>query len=641
VIRIKSCRLRNWLSVEETSLTFPSQGVVVVLGSNLAGRGKLESVGSGKSALGEALGRSLLGIEGRFATLGHYSRKEEGDTYVVVEAELDNGQPLKVELGYKCHELSRTGEGLRFSIGDAAPIERAHVRDTRAELTAAVGITPLVADWTVFLDGERLKFNRLSQTEALDLLMQSLSQPAWQSYHELAKKKQYQADSLVTAAVAKVEAARQHLRQAEASVTAQEGKIKLVAEEYERSRAGYEQKRKAHEAKVKEISDRISAFKIEKKAARAEIDRVTAMPAEDPETTAEIARLNAESKTIGEFDAGWKVELSRAQSELAAASHELSHMLSMPDACPTCKRAWDRRPSKEEIAAKKAQVSQLKTEQDEARKQLDGCHQELGGISKKISQLRRDLELPRKKLLEPLNAALRKIEDDLELDEDALESLGRVAPREPVDTRASAQAVLESQREHQASSQKSLNETAEKAAEAERIKLLAKYWVTAFSPAGLPNMALRTVIPPLNEASKTIGNTMTGGVLSVVFEGSTELASGQAKPQLVTKVHNEFGASRMNGNSKGEAGLANLIIAETQAEVGQVAAKIGFRWFDEAVNSEDPVVRRNIYQYLKRQAAERQILIFVVDHNPEAVHFADHILIANKSAEGTTTFAWR
>lgn len=640
MLRIKSCRLRNWLSVEEASLTFPDHGVVVVLGSNLAGRGKLESVGSGKSALGEALGRALLGIDGRFTTLGHYSRKEEGDTYVVVEAEVD-GVPLKVELGYKCHELSRTGEGLRFSVGNAAPIERAHARDTRSELTAAVGITPLVADWTVFLDGDRLKFNRLSQTEALDLLMQSLSQPAWQSYHELAKKKQTQADSLTIAAVAKAESARSRLAQAESAVALQEGRVKAAAEEYEKARSGYEQKKKAHDLKVGEISKRVAESKAEKKSIRAEIERVNSLPAEDPDISAEIARLNAESKTIAEFDAGWKRELARAQSELATAAHELSHMQSLPDACPTCKRAWDRKPSKEEIAAKKAQAAQLKVEQDEAKKQLEQCYHELGDISKKISQLRRDLELPRKKLLEPLNAKLRQIEDDLELDEEAIVSLGRVAPREPADTRASSQAVLESQREQVVVAQKAVDEAALKAAEAERLKLLAKYWVTAFSPAGLPNMALRTVIPPLNEASKTIGNTMTGGVLSVTFEGSTELASGQAKPQLVTKVHNEFGASRMNGNSKGEAGLANLIIAETQAEVGQVAAKVGFRWFDEAVNSEDPVVRRNIYQYLKRQAAERHILIFVVDHNPEAVHFADHILIASKSPEGTTTFAWR
>lgn len=68
--------------------------------------------------------------------------------------------------------------------------------------------------------------------------------------------------------------------------------------------------------------------------------------------------------------------------------------------------------------------------------------------------------------------------------------------------------------------------------------------------------------------------------------------------------------------------------------------RVGWRWFDEPLNTQDPQVRRNVYQYLRQQADAEGLLIFVVDHNPEAAGFAHHVLVATKSETGDTTYTW-
>jgi len=133
---------------------------------------------------------------------------------------------------------------------------------------------------------------------------------------------------------------------------------------------------------------------------------------------------------------------------------------------------------------------------------------------------------------------------------------------------------------------------------------------------------------------------MSGGTLGISYETTKELTSGAEKNCLNIKVKNSRGASRVTGNSKGESGLTNLIVAETITEVGRVSSRIGFRWYDEVVNSQDPKVRKCILSYLKETANRLGILIFVVDHHPEVSAYADHVLRATKSKEGVTTFSW-
>jgi energy-coupling factor transporter ATP-binding protein EcfA2 len=69
-----------------------------------------------------------------------------------------------------------------------------------------------------------------------------------------------------------------------------------------------------------------------------------------------------------------------------------------------------------------------------------------------------------------------------------------------------------------------------------------------------------------------------------------------------------------------------------------VSNRIGYRWYDEILNSQDQVVRRSILTYLKDLAHRLDILIFVVDHHHEAASYADYVLVAEKNEKGTEFF---
>jgi len=177
-----------------------------------------------------------------------------------------------------------------------------------------------------------------------------------------------------------------------------------------------------------------------------------------------------------------------------------------------------------------------------------------------------------------------------------------------------------------------------------------EYWNLAFSPYGIPNMVLRDAIAPLNKEARRVSAEMTGGTIEVRYSTVRELASGMEKAQLNIEVDNKLGDKDLSGSSKGEAGLTNFIIAETLSEVGQVSRRVGFRWYDEIVPHQDPKVCHSIYSYMKEIAERLGILVFLVDHNPVAANYADHVLIVEKKSESggpgqgnvvSSTVRWR
>jgi DNA repair exonuclease SbcCD ATPase subunit len=157
-------------------------------------------------------------------------------------------------------------------------------------------------------------------------------------------------------------------------------------------------------------------------------------------------------------------------------------------------------------------------------------------------------------------------------------------------------------------------------------------------------MVLKDAIQPLNREARRVSSMMTGNTIEVVYGTRRELASGQEKAELVIEVNNTLGSKELAGSSKGESGLTNLIIAETLAEVGQVSRRIGFKWLDEVLPHQDQTVCKSIYSHLRELANQLGILIFLVDHNPTAANYADHMLVVEKSREDNRVFSsvkWR
>jgi DNA repair exonuclease SbcCD ATPase subunit len=175
--------------------------------------------------------------------------------------------------------------------------------------------------------------------------------------------------------------------------------------------------------------------------------------------------------------------------------------------------------------------------------------------------------------------------------------------------------------------------------ESEQMISVIKYWVGAFGAAGVSNMVLREAIGPLNEIARRVSHAMTCGMLEISFSTQRELATGEDKDELVVNIKNVFGSDDLDMSSKGERMLANLIIAETLSELSQASSLVNFSWYDEVARGLPPHVRAVLYQYLKEKAERGRQLIFVVDHNNESASFADHTLLVEKKANGTT-FRW-
>ena len=174
--------------------------------------------------------------------------------------------------------------------------------------------------------------------------------------------------------------------------------------------------------------------------------------------------------------------------------------------------------------------------------------------------------------------------------------------------------------------------------EAASATVFGDYWKAAFAPSGIPNMVLQQNIPALNALAGQVSQELTGGVLKVEFSGEVGLASGDTRNKLNIKASNRYGGPKVEGSSKGETGLINVVLAETLARIGGIADRIKWRWFDETINAQDPVVRSNILSWLRTRSEGG--LVFLVDHHAEVENYATHRLVAEKSQSGVTSYRW-
>jgi DNA repair exonuclease SbcCD ATPase subunit len=151
-------------------------------------------------------------------------------------------------------------------------------------------------------------------------------------------------------------------------------------------------------------------------------------------------------------------------------------------------------------------------------------------------------------------------------------------------------------------------------------------------------MTLQDCLTYLNRSANHLSSAITGNLIEIFFSATKTLKSADEKPALVINVRNRTGARKFTGSSKGEAGVSNLIIAETLYSLGRLWQRVAYRWFDEAVNSQDQSVRGTVYGYIREQAKLHQQVNLVVDHSPDVEAYADSIILAEKSGAGFTTY---
>lgn len=644
-LRIKKVQLRNWLSVRDATVEFPDNGVVHVLGKNLTNNGKFESIASGKTALGEALIRAISGTEGRYTHIRDYSTDGKGNMLVVVDGTLGD-TPIKIELGYRCEELSDVGEGLRFTYGDKV-IQRGHIRDTRTEISQALGIQQNLSRWAIYIDGDHLRFSDLKQKDAVDLLMNSLNQPPWTQYHDNAKKTLLNFKKDLENAESKQRETSAALNDARCDLKEAKEELKSAIQKYDKAETERNDKIRSIKTTISDSEEKIVELEKRQKEIKKSIEKETERGAERYKEL-EIARKHAQSMVARStrFKLRLAEKRSTARERLDRAKEKLSDLEGQPKNCPTCGKAWDKHASKKEIdeatelvEKRRLRVQKLKSlyektsyDEEKYQKQQDEADSSIARTrsenrTKRFSEEYDDVSTSIKSLNQFISRSMSDIDEC------------RVNPYEK--SKNSLEAVVQERAKNLERAQERLEKAAGDLVAVQESTKIVQYWTEAFSPYGIPNTVLKEAIAPLNNISRRLSSAITGGILSINYSTSRELASGKEKPELIIRPENTAGASKVEGSSKGEGGLTNLIIAETIAEIGMVAKRVGFRWYDEVVSSQDMVVRRSIFSYLKNLAANLGILVFVVDHSAESVNYADHVLIAEKTVENGTRYYWK
>lgn len=635
-LKLKSIQIRNWMKFRNVHLNFPERGLVVVTGHNLASNGALQSVGSGKTGFGEAICHTLLGVSSHFDHVGDYSLDTNGDTYVCLEADF-LGKPLKIEMGYKCKELKSSGEALQYTYGEGQPKSRGRVEQTRDDLLKLLGIPQLLARWTVFVDGDDLKFNRLSQAECVELVMSALRQPPWSDYHEASKK----VLGKFKQAVAKDEAthaeATRRVRDAEQDVEDAQNEVDTQAEAYRQRKAKNDKIIKEHVIAiadkeievVKKQERRAVIAKLVEESVKAKAGAYHALEIEANTINDRILSLRSKLRPlVAEKDAAAK---AHTQAETAHSNYKNSAKV-----CPTCRRPMTAPIDETRLAGLAEAVENAQAIVDEKQKAYDALQGKIQAQQDLLEQNRlKTAALGVEEEMENLRSEDEQLEDAISETQNEIHrmQLTITNARTAVSDAAlkEAQATLKERVRVLAQAKEAVDKASAEMASSGAMLGVLEYWNMAFSPYGIPNMVLRDAIAPLNREAKRVSTVMTGGTIDVTYDTRKELSSGMEKAQLVVKVDNKLGSQDLRGSSKGEAGLTNFIIAETLSEVGQVSRRIGFRWYDEVLPNQDPVVCRSIYQYLRQVSNRLGILTFLVTHDPNAANYADHVLVVEKS----------
>lgn len=647
-LRLKSIEIRNWMTVKTAQVDFPESGLVLVIGSNLASDGKLQSVGAGKSALGEALSRALLGVKGRFSHLGYFLSDDADNSGMLVRV---NGElldkSLTVDMGFKCQELNCDGESLRFRYGEQDPVQMAYVDQTRERLQKTLQVTPELANWTAFIDGDRLKFNKLSQEDSVNLLMTALAQPPWTEYQEAALKK--------------VQSANKHVAVSTSSLNKAKENKEVCAEELEDAKAEYEEEKKEYDKQVAEVREKIEKLQQTLSGERGAITAAKARMKEikvrlkqiEDEKAATIQRLEIEYGELKDklalIDVDWQAASEQktvADTRCTEAEDALEKLAKVPKVCPTCKKPWDAAVGAEEMAKAEAEVKRLLDIFDQKDRHFSKLNADRKAMVKRTYEIESARKAPGS------TEEVEDLGDEYEKQENLVERLTAMAEQRQVQLAKlqtsgvdatklnNKKAVIDERKRALQVSSDAVEKAAADLVSDEEVLKIVQYWHKAFGPTGIPNMILSDAIPIMNQVAQRISYMMTGGTIQINYSTTRELARGDTKAQLVTRVTNKIGSRRVEGSSKGEGGLTNLVIAENLNEVGQVSNRIGFRWYDEVTSGQDAVVRRSIFSYLKEVAHRLGILIFVVDHHPEASSYADYVLMAEKSLEYGTRYYW-
>ena len=261
-----------------------------------------------------------------------------------------------------------------------------------------------------------------------------------------------------------------------------------------------------------------------------------------------------------------------------------------------------------------------------------GLHDQHTSLQEQLTQLREESAVKRLSLrYEECESALQDTQSRIHSYE-----LTKAQPGPSQSGVEQAKAVVRERKRVLEGLRTKVDETALALTEAQESLRVVAYWADAFGPGGIPNMILEDAVAPLNALAKRVSHQLGRGTLAVRYHTQRELSSGERRSHLNIIVDNVNGSSAIRGSSRGESGLINFIVAQTLYELSGLAHKTGFRFLDEPILGEDMPMARALYQFLKENCQRTGTMTLLIDHNPAAANYADHLIHVTKDQAGST-----
>lgn len=581
-MRFEELRIRGFLSFgpDEQVVKLGKRGLVLIEGEN-RDDATVANNGSGKSSISEALlwglyGETLRGVSGDEVV----NRKAKGGCRVEVSFTNDNGESFKVIR----HRKDPSEKNRLEFIGGKAGLTANETSVTQSHIIDAVGMDfETFTSAVVFGQGQLKHFASMTDKEMKAVIDKLVGIQQIVDAHKAAK-----ADLIATTQEAK------DLEAKKVDTTSLEGFLKDA--ERERDEWGGLQAKlikRLEAAVVPQVSTATLAKQLQ------EAKDLSAVAVQDEE---------AKAKALEKADREVATALAEASSLERAIAKLTTQTTGM---CQTCGADVDaknvarhRKEMEKDLARANEAAAAVSAKRLKARTARNEAHDLVKQAADVVDTLKTEMAN-----LVAANTRAKESESRLEEarsatnphEKSVLKFMARIADAEAANTAINKKLKA-------------------KWAEAK----LKEFVVAMFSDKGAPGLPplkgllVESVAPFLNKKLAYYSRFLTDGAISVEFETTTVLKSGEQRESYTLKAKNRYGADAYEGSSGGERRKidAAVFFAFQALAASRSAEQIRFSVWDEVFDALDETAQEVMMELLLEEKARKDTML-VITQRPE------------------------
>ena len=575
--------VKNWFGFGNSLQRFectPKEdglGLVRIKGINKTSKARSNN-GAGKTSIRKTLVQGFYGVSGKVQNIQvvNESAPEGEEALLRVTFTGPDGRRTRVE-----RIVSQKGRGtLKFEHqedGEWIDISRRRSSDTQRAIEDYIGLSREAFEVSISFDGET-SYAGATPTEKDEILNQLVGLHGYDKVYQWVK-------SVLTDV-------EDHLDELED----ESSKLEISRTHVERELEGYENKKQEAEDRYSEALKRHK-----KQVARAE-RQVEKTQSKIRKKTGERERVLDEIEALcGKVELFNYEELKQEWDRLDEIVTTLSTSLALNEGnqadlrkkckraertkgkvvCPTCFTEVDSAHLQDVVKGFKEDLEELKEEAANIKTQMEETRDKLSKVETDIRQHASfDREIERKsEKADLLRGSISTLEDVLESQKENLQELEESPPE--MDEVGSFEAEIAEATDRLRKLAKTHKRLERQSRKQRREREILEFWKEGFSPRGIRNLLLDSVMDDLNRLSRRYSNILTAGETEVLFTSQTELASGEKRNKPDIEVRDVYGGSAYTLSSGGETRRINMIVDLAIHSLASRRYRTGFIFMDE------------------------------------------------------------